>query len=79
MELRRKVEKRLELARRQQEATEAGPEWAYLHGYTRACGHILEDITDLGIREFEAKAGVMARLEASEDYEDGHPMNEGDV
>ena len=54
MELRRRIEKSLERARRVQEAVEPGPVWSYWHGYIKACECILEEITDLGIREFEA-------------------------
>lgn len=55
MKLRQRVERKLQLARQQQDATEPGSVWAYLHGYITACERILEDITDLGIREFEAE------------------------
>ncbi len=58
MELRRRVERKLQLARQQQDATEAGEVWAFLHGYITACERVLEDITDLGIREFEAERRV---------------------
>lgn len=58
MELRRRIEERLAVARRNAEATTEGKEWSYLHGYIEACEHILEDITDLGIREFEAGCRV---------------------
>lgn len=58
MELRRRVEKRLAAAQEQQDAAPAGTVWAYLHGYITACERILEDITDLGIRAFEAERRV---------------------
>lgn len=44
--LQQRIERKLELAKQEQEGTEAGAPWAYLHGYITACERILADIIE---------------------------------